>query len=141
MAKPESTPKASSITTQMLTTAPNTTMNLEKGNPSQESSSSNNPLPLENVPTHEGTPWPGVGSMLGNLFKLRKDWPISPTFTSNPPVKIEPQSQEAVDPHAIITPKVEKCGWGPNCPICKNIENEEEDWNSDKTQQNIPCAL
>ena len=83
---------------QMPTTAPNTTMNLEKGNPSQESSSSNNPPPLENVPTHAGTPWPRAGSMLGNLFKLRKDWPIPPTYTTNPPIKIEAQSQEAATP-------------------------------------------
>ena len=121
--KHESTPKASNMITQMSTTAPSTTMNLEKGNQSQGSSSSNNP-PLENIPTHAGTPWPRAGSMLGNLFELKKDWPIPPTSTSNPPIKIQPQSQEAATPHAIITPKVEKCGWGPNCPICKIIENE-----------------
>ena len=77
--------------------------------------------------------------MLGNMFELRKDWPIPPASTSNPPIKIEPQSQEAATPHAIITPKVEKCGWGPKCPICQNIGNKEEDWNGDKNQQNILC--
>ena len=126
---------------QMSTTAPSTTMNLEKGNPSQGSSSSNNPPPLENIPTHAGTPWPRAGSMLGNLFELRKDWPIPPTSTSNPPIMIEPQSQETATHHAIITPKVEKCGWGPNCPICKNIENEEEDWNSAIEINRISYAL
>ena len=77
--------------------------------------------------------------MLGNLFELRKDWPIPPKSASNPTIKIEPQSQEAATPHAIITPKVEKCGWGSNWPICKNIENEE-DWNGDRNVQNIPCT-
>ena len=65
-------------------------MNLEKGNPSQGRSSSNNPPPLENIPTHAGNPWPGAGSMSGNLFELRKDWPIPPASTSNLPKKIEP---------------------------------------------------
>ena len=58
VAKPESTPKTSNMIMQMSTIAPCTTMNLEKGNPSQGSSSSNNPPPLENTPTHAGTPWP-----------------------------------------------------------------------------------
>ena len=78
--------------------------------------------------------------MSGNLFELRKDWPIPPMSASNPPIKIEPQSQKAATPHAAVIPKVEKCGWGPNYPICKNMENEEEDWESDKNQQNIPCT-
>ena len=43
VAKPESTPKASNMIMQMSTTAPSTTRNLEKGNASQGSSSSNNP--------------------------------------------------------------------------------------------------
>ena len=43
VAKPESTPKTSNMIMQMSTTVPNTTMNLEKGNPSQGSSSSINP--------------------------------------------------------------------------------------------------
>ena len=84
VAKPKSTPKASCITMQMPTTVSNTTMHLEKGNSSQESLSSNNQPPLENIPTHAGTPWPRAGSMLGNLFELRKDWPIPPASTSKP---------------------------------------------------------
>ena len=47
VAKPESTPKASNMIMQTSTTAPSTTMNLEKGNPSQGSSSSNNPHHLK----------------------------------------------------------------------------------------------
>ena len=64
-------------------------MNLEKGNPSQVSLSSNNSPPLENIPTHAGPPWPRPGSMMGNLFELRKDWPIPQMSTSNPLIKIE----------------------------------------------------
>ena len=45
--KPESTPKASNMIMQTSTIAPSTTVNLEKGNPSQESSSSNNPHHLK----------------------------------------------------------------------------------------------
>ena len=50
----------------------------------------------------------------------------------HPPIKIEPQTQEAAISQAIITPKVEKCEWGPNCLISKNMENEEENWNGDR---------
>ena len=84
---------------QTFTTAPSTTMNLEKGNPSQGSSSSKIPQPHEYIPTHAGTPWSRAGSMSGNLFELRKAWPIPPTSTSYPPIKIEPQFQEAAIPH------------------------------------------
>ena len=55
-----------------------------------------------------------------------------------PPIKIEPQPQEVATSHATTMPKAEKCGWGPNCTICKNIE---EDWDSDhqkQIQQNTP---
>ena len=70
--------------------------------------------------------------MTGNLFELRKDWPILPTSTSNPPMKIEPQPQELATPNATPVLKAEKCGWGLNCPICKNIE---EDWDGDHKKQ------
>ena len=35
---------------------------------------------------------------------------------------------------SIINPKAEKCGWGPNCPFCKN--QDKEDW--DGKYQNQP---
>ena len=76
---------------------------------------------------------------------MRNNWPIPPTpttpTTSKPPTRIEPQNQEQVVPSATVAPKAEKCGWGPNCPICKNVE---EDWDGDhkkQFQQNGPSAL
>ena len=86
--------------------------------------SQNTPPPLKDAPVHAGTPWPEAGKMLGNLFKIRKDWLIP--FDSNnvndtataanpkPPIKLEPQNQE--------TPKAEKCGWQQDCPFCKKEE-------------------
>ena len=80
--------------------------------------------------------------MSGNLFKFRKDWLIisTPTTitTSKPPLKIEPQTQEQVTPSVTAAPKAEKCGWGPNCPICKNME---EDWDGDHQKQFQQNAL
>ena len=114
VAKPESNPKASIIIMQTSTLAPSVTINLEKGNPFQGSSSGNNPPLLENIPTCAGTPWPEAGSMSGNLFELRKDWPIPATSTSNLPNKDRATIPRSSTPHAIVTPKVEKCGWGPN---------------------------
>ena len=44
------------------------------------------------------------------------------------PIKIEPKPEE----QPTNSPIVEKFGWGPNCPFCKNIE---EDWDSDHQKQ------
>ena len=64
----------------------------------------NNPPPLENAPVHASTPWPEAGKMSGNLFELRKDWPIPPTNNTmtdtnpKPPVKVEPQEPKQQTP-------------------------------------------
>ena len=100
----------------------------------------NKPLPLEDVPIHAGTPWPKAGKMSGNLFKTRKDWLIPPNYNNDnnintaiatsltPPIKREPKPEE----QPTTSPIVENCGWGPNCPICKNIE---EEWHGDHQKQ------
>ena len=120
------------MTMQPPTTVPCAPINSEKANLPQESTSDSTPPPFKSIPVHAGTPCPEAGKMSGNLFELRKDWPIPPTSTSNPPIKIEPQPQELATPNATTALKAEKCGWGPNCPICKNIE---EDWDSDHQKQ------
>ena len=79
----------------------------------------NRPLPLEKAQVHESTPWPGAGRMSGNLFEDR-NWLLPPSYLNNDcknatipksPIKEEPKTGEQ-----------EKCGWGPNCPFCKNQE-------------------
>ena len=99
------------------------------------STSENNPQPLENAPVCASTPWPGAGKISGNLFELRKDWPIPPTNNTmtnpKPPVKIEPHDPDQQNPSTTVT-KPEQCGWGPNCPICKNAE---EDWDGKHQKQ------
>ena len=47
--------------------------------------------------------------------------------SSESPIKIEPKPEEQP-----TTSPIEKCGWGPNCPICKIIE---EDWDGDHQKQ------
>ena len=98
------------------------------------------PLPFKDVPIHAGTPWPKPGKMLGSLFKTGKDWQIPPNYTNDsnistdnttglkPPIKVEPKPE--IQP--TTSPKAEKFGWGPNCPFCKNLE---EDWNGDHQSQ------
>ena len=138
VASPEPTPKISNTTVQPPLAIPSAPTNSEEQNPLQTSDS--NPPPLKNIPTHAGTPWPEAGKMSGNLFKLRKDWPIPPATTSKPPIKIEPQTQEQATPSAAIASKAERCGWGLNCPIC---ENNKEDWDGDhqkQFQQNVPST-
>ena len=46
-----------------------------------------------------------------------------------PPIKEEPKTEEQPS----TGPKAEKCGWGPNCPFCRN--QEEEDWDGDCQKQ------
>ena len=107
------------MTMQPPIKTPSAPINSEKVNSPQESTSDSNPPPPESIPAHAGTPWPEAGKMSGNLFELRKDWPILPTSTSNHPIKIEPQPQEMATSNASTAPKAEKCVWGPKCPIVK----------------------
>ena len=87
IARPKPGPKASNTTVHPSLTTPSAPINSEKQNPSQISASDSNPPPLKNIPTQAGTPWPKAGKISGNLFKLRKDWPIPPAITSNPPLR------------------------------------------------------
>ena len=108
---------------------------------SKTSTPDNRALPLEDAPVCKSTPWPEAGKILGNLFKERKDWLLPPNYLDNnakgsanvtspkPPIKEEPKAEEQTS----TSPKAEKCGWGPNCPFCKN--QEEEDWNGDCQKQ------
>ena len=107
-----------------------------EGHPSIQSS---NPPPLEdipNAPVRQGCLWPSTGSASENLFDTRKDWPIPPTPapTPAPTVKTEAPPQVAAILHAMVMPMqvAEKYSWGLHCPICKNEEEHEEDWDSDR---------
>ena len=97
-------PNSSNATAQPPLTAPNAPTNIEGKKPSWEGISENNPPPLNNIPVCTGTPWPKAGKTSGNLFELRKDWPIPPTNNtatvtiSKPSIKIEPQAQEHQPP-------------------------------------------
>ena len=96
----------------------------------------NRPPPLENVPVHKSTPWPGPGRMSGNLFEDR-NWFLPSNYLNNdsknttgitnpkPSIKEEPKIGEQS--------KAEKCGWGPNCPFCKN--QDKEDWDGKHPNQ------
>ena len=102
----------------------NDPVNLESQQPP---TSENNPPPLEDVPVCVGTPWPEAGKMFGNLFKIRRDWPIHPTTNTatitatnpkTPMIKVEPQDPGQSNPNSTVT-KPEQCRWEPNCPICR----------------------
>ena len=78
--------------------------------------------------------------MSGNLFKLRKDWPIPPvtntatitTTNPKPPIiKVEPPDPGQSNPNSTV-PKPEQCRWAPTSPICKNAE---EDWDGKHQKQ------
>ena len=100
----------------------------------------NSPPPLEDAPVCAGTPWPGARKMSGNHFEIRKDWPVPPSNNAPtniiikpkpPTIKTEPLDPNQPRPSPTATKqnptatKQKRCGWGLNCPICKNAE---EDW-------------
>ena len=101
-----------------------------------------NSAPLSSVPAIEDTPWLGAGNMLGNLFE-DKNWLLPKKYlaTENknesktgvtsprPPLKEEPK----IDEQSVISPKAEKCRWGPDCPFCKN--QDKEDWDGKHQNQ------
>ena len=109
----------------------------------QGETSDSRPPPLENVPVCENTPWPDAGKISGNLFEERKDWLLPPNYLNNDnknttcvtspklPVKEEPKT----DKQSFTGPKSNKCGWGLNCPFCKNQEKEEKDWDGNHQKQ------
>ena len=51
------------------------------------------------------------------------------SLVQNPLLKEEPKIGE----QSIISPKTEKCGWGPDCPFCKN--QDKEDWDGKHQNQ------
>ena len=92
-----------------------------------------NGMPLPSVPAREDTSWPGTGKMLGNLFEDRnwllpknylatenKNENVTGITSPKPSLKEEPKTGE----QSVISPKTEKCGWGPDCPFFKNQDKE-----------------
>ena len=90
----------------------------------------------------EDTSWPNTLSASTTLFEARADWPMPPTET--PTVKMEkaevPPSVASI-PHAMVLPKPqnnrpveEKCTWGQHWPICKQEEEDAEDWNGNRQE-------
>ena len=86
------------------------------------------PKPKNNAPSmpvREDTPWPSTGKMSGNLFEDRnwllpknylvtdnKNEDMTSVASPRPPSKEEPKTEEQA-----ISPKAEKCSWGPDCPF------------------------
>ena len=121
-------PNPNEVTMQPPTTVSKAPTKLVYQTPSQEGTPENKPPPLEDAPIQAGTPWPKAGKMSGNLFKIRRDWLIPPNYSNNnnnmntaiatsseSHIKIEPKPEG----QTTTNPLAEKCGWGPNCPICK----------------------
>ena len=114
------------------------------GKPQDERNSSvhSNPPALEDIPNapfRQGSSWPNSGSAPENLFEARKDWPIPPTSapTPAPTIKTEAPPQVAVIPCVMVRPKqaMKDCSCGIYCPICKNEEEHEEDWDGNMQRE------
>ena len=96
-----------------------------------------NDAPLPSVPVCKSTPWPGTGTMSGNLFEDR-NWLLPPNYLDNSKEnKIENELKAATTIKS-LKPQIkeeeskaseqptEKCGWVPGCPFCKSQEQKEE---------------
>ena len=84
------------------------------------------------VPVREDTPWPGTGKMLGNLLE-DMNWLLPNNYlvtenknedtsvaSTRPPLKEEPKVEEQA-----TSPTAKKCGWGPDCPLCKSQKKKK----------------
>ena len=86
--------------------------------PQVQEGTDNRPLPLEDAPVCESTPWPNAGKISGNLFEERKGWLLPPNYLNNdnkdmtsitspkPPIKEEPKIKE----QSFTSPRTDKCG-------------------------------
>ena len=72
----------------------------------------------------QDTPWPGAGTMSGNLFQDR-NWFLPKDYlaTGKKEEMAKPYPKEE-DKTEEQDPKGEKCGWGPECPLCQGQEKE-----------------
>ena len=134
--RPSTAPKASETTMHPPVTVSKAPVNVKP----QTDASENRPPPLENAPLYESTPWPGAGRMSRNLFEDR-NWLFPLNYLNNdsknatgitspkPSIKEDPKVGE----QSFIGPKAEKCGWGPNCPFCRN--QDKEDWDGKHQNQ------
>ena len=110
------------------------------------------PKPTSNAATtsapmmvRQGTPWPRVGKMSGNLFQDR-NWLLPKGYLATEEEKegvAKPYPKEE-DKTGEQDPKEEKCGWGPNCPLCEAQKKEadpphqQEPMEGQKQQKPLP---
>ena len=67
-----------------------------------------------------------------NLFGYRKEGGHN-VASGRLPLKEEPKVEEQA-----TSPKIEKCGWGPDCPFCRSQKKEEESKQQQKPPPNVP---
>ena len=80
----------------------------------------------------EDTPWPSIGKMLGNLFEERnwvvpKDYLAIEDKKEDTAIAKSPLIEESKMGEQTSSQKVEKCGWGPDCPFHKAQKKDGED--------------
>ena len=136
--RPSAAPKPSETAVQPPATVSKAPINAK----TQTDASENRPQLLEEAHVHRSTPWPGAGRMSGNLLEDR-NWLLPPNYLNNDhknatspksPIKEEPMTGEQS-----ISMNAAKCGWGPNCPFCKNQEKEAWDGkHQSQLQQKVP---
>ena len=93
----------------------------------------------------QDTPWPGTGKMSGNLLQDR-NWLLAKGYLAT-----EGEQEEMAKPYPKEEDKMgekdskeEKCGWGPDCPLCKAQKKEanppinRNQWKANSTRNPYP---
>ena len=87
----------------------------------------------------ESNPWPGTSKMSANLFEDR-NWLLPQNYlrsknkSENMTIVTSPRPQIKEEEPKTNKQSLQKCKWGPNCPLFKNHKKEKEE---DKTQQQL----
>ena len=94
---------------------------------------------IPSTPVRQGTP--GLMQDQPQRIYLRPrrtgQFPLLQSPHLLPTIKTEEPPKIAAIPHAMVMPKqtTEICSWGLHCPIYKNEEEHEEDWDGDLQNQ------
>ena len=96
----------------------------------------------------QDTSWPGAGKMSGNLFQDR-NWLLLKGYLAT-----KGENEEMAKPYPKEEDKMgeqdlkeKKCGWGPNCPLCKaqkkeaNPPHQQEPMEGQQEQKPLPKQI
>ena len=92
----------------------------------------------------QDTPWPCTGNMSGSLFQDRNWLLLKDYLATEEKEEMEKPYPKEEDKMEEQDPKEEKCGWGPECPLCQaekkeaNPTHQQEPLENQQQQKLLP---